>query len=381
MIEGGWRPPVRRMAEGAVGWITGRLVGWVRRTVEVLVMARVAVRGRGHVVIVGVALCAGNRGVFPRKRPMRVQSMIEFGIRPVEGRMANPAVPGQRERDVGRIGRTCKIGTMARIALRRRPLKDIVDMTGSAGQRGVRPGQRVAGVLQMVELGAEPGIHGVATLTRCGELEAHVIDDRGEEVFLVAAIACRGKTDKLSGTCILVALVALYESVGSDKGETVLVLLDRLGIHLPAFNGMAVLAIRSELPPVNVCVTIRALGAHVFEDHTRVALRACHLIMHSAQRIARLIVIKFRIGADRLPARISVAILAGSYQRTMRISDLGLRSFRRACLNCFLLGRLTVHRRPQRHARKHGHQAKGCRNEPTCAVHLSLRAIRACVPA
>jgi len=46
---------------------------------------------------------------------------------------------------------------------------------------------------------------------------------------------------------------------------------------------------------MNVCVTLGALGAYLLEHHVRVTLRACNLGMHSAQRVARLVVIELGV--------------------------------------------------------------------------------------
>lgn len=75
---------------------------------------------------------------------------------------------------------------------------------------------------------------------------------------------------------------------------------------------MAAFAIAAELSPMYVGVAIRAVGAYVFEDQAGVATCTRHFLVHAAQGVASLIVIKFRIGADRPPACVSVAILTGN---------------------------------------------------------------------
>jgi len=127
------------------------------------------------------------------------------------------------------------------------------------------------------------------------------------------------------------ALVALHDRVGANQREPVLVILDLADIRLPPFYCVAALAVSPELTPVNVCMALSALGAYLLEDHAGVALRTCHLGVHSAQRIARGIMIEFRILPDRLPAHRGMAVLAGRGDRTMRIRHLRLRP-RRLCL-------------------------------------------------
>ena len=75
---------------------------------------------------------------------------------------------------------------------------------------------------------------------------------------------------------------------------------------------MAAFAIAAELPPMYIGMAIRAVRAYVFEDQAGMAAGASHFLMHAAQRIASLIVIEFRIGADWPPTCVSVAILTGN---------------------------------------------------------------------
>jgi len=65
--------------------------------------------------------------------------------------------------------------------------------------------------------------------------------------------------------------------------------------RLPTFHRVATLAVGSELPAMNVGVAIGAARAHVLECQTEMALGACHLCMHAAQRIPGLVMIEFRI--------------------------------------------------------------------------------------
>lgn len=51
----------------------------------------------------------------------------------------------------------------------------------------------------------------------------------------------------------------------SNQRESILVILDLLDIYLPAFDGVAALAIGTELPAMNVCVALRALSANLLE--------------------------------------------------------------------------------------------------------------------
>lgn len=71
-------------------------------------------------------------------------------------------------------------------------------------------------------------------------------------------------------------------------------------------------------------MAICAMCADIFEDQAGVTLCAGDLFVHSAQRIACVIVIEFRIRPDGFPTRIGVAVLAGGRDGAMGIRDLGL---------------------------------------------------------
>lgn len=87
-------------------------------------------------------------------------------------------------------------------------------------------------------------------------------------------------------------------------------------------------------------MAVSALRAHIFKHQRQVALGAPDSLVHAAQWIARLIVTKLRRGADRLPTRISVAVLACTDRRSVGTRHLGTRTL--ACLRCVVL-RMRVH--------------------------------------
>ena len=209
--------------------------------------------------------------------------------------MARSAIVWQPKRHVRRIVAVGEVRRVAGVALGRSSGEYIVDMARRALQRRVCTGQRVTRVLQVVELRADKVVHSVAGFARGGEIEGHVVDDRRQEVLLVARVASSRQPHKLARRSVLVALIALHQGMGAHQGEAILVVLDILDRHLPALDRVAALAVGSELAPMNVRVTIRALGAYLLEHHVRVALRACNLGMHSAQRVARLVVIELGI--------------------------------------------------------------------------------------
>ena len=111
---------------------------------------------------------------------------------------------------------------------------------------------------------------------------------------------------------------AILQGMGAQQRKTVLVLLHGLQRDLPAFYRVALLALRAELPAVDVGMAVRALRAHVGEHQARMTQAALHGFVHAAQWITRLVVVEFREIADGLPAREGVAILAGLVQRAVR---------------------------------------------------------------
>lgn len=126
---------------------------------------------------------------------------------------------------------------------------------------------------------------------------------------------------------------------------------------------MAAFAVGAELAPMNVCVAIRALGAHVLEDEAGVAFGAAHLFMHATQGITGVIVIEFRIGSYWLPTRVGMAILTRGRDGTMRIGYLGLRTA--------YWGPHVVDWLFRSHADKQGRKPERDYDQPACTVHRS----------
>lgn len=94
-------------------------------------------------------------------------------------------------------------------------------------------------------------------------------------------------------------------------------------MKVPSFDRVTLLAIRPELPAVNIRMAIGAARSDVSENQADVALRASHFFVHAQQRIFRLVVIEFRDPANRLPACVRVAIFAGDCDKSVRIASLG----------------------------------------------------------
>ena len=92
--------------------------------------------------------------------------------------------------------------------------------------------------------------------------------------------------------------------------------LDR---YSPLLDGMALLALGAKLPAMEICMAVRTFRTHVFEHRLDVARPAFHLLVRTAQWIARLIVVEVGNGADGFPTGVGVTTLAGNCQRTVRI--------------------------------------------------------------
>ena len=104
----------------------------------------------------------------------------------------------------------------------------------------------------------------------------------------------------------------------ADQREAIVVLLHLLHGYLPSSNCVTLLAIRSHLPFVNIGMAVLAALSDARKDGPHVALCTSHECVHTAQRILRLIVIKFRDRADRLPRIRCMAVLAGDIQVPVR---------------------------------------------------------------
>ena len=128
------------------------------------------------------------------------------------------------------------------------------------------------------------------------------------------------------------AIGAIEQGVNAQQREAVHVLLQFLRMNLPAFHGVALLAVRAKLPAMNIGVAILAMRAGFRKDEAGVALRAADFGVHPEERIFRAVVIEFRITADRFPAGIRVAVLARHAHGPVRVLavtlDVDLRSGR-----------------------------------------------------
>jgi len=92
MVEGRAPPPRGRVAELAVGGEPARHMRRIVGTLEIGLVAAIAVRGRVVVVAIGVALRARNGRVLSGQRPLCIERVIELGIVPVHSGVAGCAI-------------------------------------------------------------------------------------------------------------------------------------------------------------------------------------------------------------------------------------------------------------------------------------------------
>jgi hypothetical protein len=181
----------------------------------------------------------------------------------------------------------------------------------------------------VVKLGIQPVVGQVAGLAGRGEFCGNVVRVGSLlKVRLMAGEASRGHYLKLAVGAALVAGIAVDGCVGTGQRETIVVLLHIFNSDGPSADGVALLAIRAQLTLVNIGMAVLAALTDAGENHLHVTLDASDAGVHTAQRIARLVVVELRNGSDRLPAIRGVAVLARDGQVavwTMRAFG-GLRS-------------------------------------------------------
>jgi hypothetical protein len=97
--------------------------------------------------------------------------------------------------------------------------------------------------------------------------------------------------------------------MSTQQREAILVILHLLHRDIPSLYRVALLAVRSHLAAMNICVTVRAILAYVRKHGLNVAFDTFHFFVHSAQRIIGLVVIELGYRADGLPTGGRVTVL------------------------------------------------------------------------
>jgi len=109
-------------------------------SVEVRLVARVTSGWSVGVVIVGVALRAGERGVSASQRVVGIESVIEVHVRPVSRCVAGFACSGEPSGSMTWVGRAVPIGLVTAEAVCGERRVVVVGVALHASHRGVGPG-------------------------------------------------------------------------------------------------------------------------------------------------------------------------------------------------------------------------------------------------
>ncbi len=177
----------------------------------------------------------------------------------------------------------------------------------------------------MIELGVEPVVKVVAALAIGGGKggpNTRVRRIGGVLPILeMAGVALRGKAVENSGGELRVALIALNGRVRAEKREAVLVILHLLNGDIPAFDGVTLGAIRTQLAAMNIGVAICAIFADIAEYRLAMALLAFHIFVHAAERVAGFVVVELDNSAQGAPGCGGVAVFAGDRERAVRAAS------------------------------------------------------------
>ena len=248
------------------------------------------------------------------------QRMIKRCRGPRRRRMALGTVGGEVGCHMVGIGRTLEIFQVATNASCRSQVVIVVGVAISTQARGNgMPSAQGKSHRIVIELCTQPVVRAVTVAASRGEHGRDMVRvARSLELFGVAGKALRRHRLEVAGSRAFMTGIAVDGRMSASQGKAVVVLLDLRHRHLPAQHRMALLAVGSQLPAVNVGVAVLAPLADVGEHRFDMALCTGHGLMHATQRILRLIVVEFRNGANRTPGRCRVAVLAGRIQISVR---------------------------------------------------------------
>ncbi len=332
VIELRARPAYRAVADRTIRGEPRRGVIRIRGLSIVGKVARGAVARRPREDSLDVALRARETHMRSREREVGKAAVVERHTRPITGVMAQSAILRETRLGVVGIARAREILKMAADATGAGQLEIAAEMAGGAIELGVNAGQGETSELPVVEGSPHPGIHGVAGLASRGEARRLMIGKlRLHELGRVAGHAIGGQSLELPSRRSLMAIVADQSGVRSDQGKAVLVTADARQNNLPAAHRVAALAVRSELPPVDVRMTVGTLGPRVRKHQAHMALGAGDPFMHASQGIARFIVVELQNIPQGLPGSKCVAILTGDLEIPVRTAG-RLRRHLPACL-------------------------------------------------
>ena len=185
-------------------------------------------------------------------------------------------------------------------------------------------GQSETRVLQVVKLGAQPGVDRVALLAFRRESAGNVVwCCRLLKRAPVARVTLNRQPLELSDRFSLVAVGTIQTGMSAHERKPVVVLSHSLQDDAPALHRMAFFAIRSHLSAVQIGMAIGAVHTRVREHRPRMTLRAADAHVLSTQRILGFVVIEFGECSNRFPANRRMAVLTGNAQIAMGASGDG----------------------------------------------------------
>jgi hypothetical protein len=315
VIELRSRPLDSRVAALASRRKSGGCVIRVLRITEIGQVTRGTICRSTLELAIHMALRAGDGDMCAGERELRERIVIELSTCPACSRVTRSALTRQSGGNVIRIGRRVVILGVTRVTDCASALKLAANVTTLAGQAGMGSRQGKPCNLCVIEFRAAPSIERVTRRTSGAESRRDVVWTLGgAELLHVARRAICRKPLELSGGCGLVARGAVGGRMRSKQWEAILVLVDHRNGDLPALDGVATVALRAELPFVNVSVAIGAFLTNVGENKFRMTLRTRNTGVHSPQRILCLIVIEFRDLPNGCPRSECVAILTSHRQ-------------------------------------------------------------------
>jgi len=257
--------------------------------------------------------------------------------------MTRLASLGEATCNVIRVLGVVEVLNMASDAGRGPQIVVVVDVAAFTRPRrhGMSARQQEAGS-RVVKFRVEPAIRRVAAFA--GRLERHAPSHvirirRALELLHVARQTIRGHRLELTVARILVAGIAIHRGMRASQRKAVVVGRNIFDRHTPAADGVALLAVRTQRALVNVSVAVLAFRSYIGKYRLDVAGGARHRNVHAAQRILCCVVVKFRNGANWLPALRRVAVLT-------RKIEIAVRTLRRG----------NTLRLPARHQRGQAHQ-------------------------
>ena len=328
MVESGRLPRGGVVAGVACLREPGRHMVRICRFGEVGHVAAGALRRERREVIVHVAQSALHLDVRAGQRESGL-GVIEDGVQPVSGRVADLAVRWETCRDVIRIGRLLEVRHMAARARQGPVLEVAIDVAECARRCHVRSGQGERG-LRVVEGRRLPDRSGVAERTICREARRHVI--RAVSLLEVCHMAAGALRRDRSEIVVQVALRALHLYVRAGQREHRLRVVERRGRpgrgHVADFAGCRnprSRVVRSiGLLEIRYVATgaLRRRGGEVAADVAQLAL---HRGMRAGQREWRLRVIErgWLPGCSRMAESAILRVARSDVVRAVRLLEVG----------------------------------------------------------